>query len=268
MNRLKALSMRTFWLVCLLSYACCLQVEAQDSAFGTSEGTEAALIGILYDLKQTQQGEHSDVTEDSYPDVIGDFLQSEWDEGVLNRYFRVSRPVYATRIFMRTMSADQAPKAFGVDDVVEPRLWVVHYKGQVQAPMDGVYRIAGFADDFMAARMNGNTVLVAGRPDAIPDDFEWEPSASDGMTVGNGKVRYGDWVSVKKGEVVDLDILLGERPGGIFSAWLYIQRKGESYSMKGSDPILPPFQFSETPVSKSDVSFAPARASSVWKALQ
>jgi hypothetical protein len=241
---------------------------AQDSAFGTSAGTEAALIGILYDLKQTQQGEASGVTEQSYPKVIGEFLESEWDEGVLNDYFRVSRPVYATRIFMRTMSADQAPKAFGVDDVVEPRLWVVHYKGQVKAPMDGVYRIAGFADDFMAARINGNTVLVSGRQDCIPENYAWKASEADGMPVGNGQVRYGNWVSVKQGEVIDLDVLVGERPGGIFSAWLYIQRKGETYPMEGAHPVLPVFQLSETPVRNSDVKFAPPRPSSVWQALQ
>lgn len=239
-----------------------------DSVFGTSGGTKAALIGILYDLKQTQQGKPSGVTEQNYPSVVGNFLSNEWDEGVLNQYFRVSRPVYATRIFIRTISADQAPKAFGVDDVVEPRLWLVHYKGQVEAPMDGVYRIAGFADDFMAARMNGRTVLVSGRHDCIPPEFEWEPSSPDGMHVGNGMIRYGDWVSVKKGEIVDLDVLVGERPGGIFSAWLYIQRKGETYPMEGANPVLPVFQFSETPVQNSDVRFAPPRPSSVWDALQ
>jgi len=249
----------------------CLPLGAQrnsNTAFGTSGGTEAALIGILYDLKQTQQGNPSGVTERSYPSVIGEFLESEWDEGILNAYFRVSRPVYATRIFIRTISADQAPQAFGVDDVVEPRLWLVHYKGQVEAPMDGVYRIAGFADDFMAARINGKTVLVSGRHDCIPQNYTWESPAPDGMHVGNGMVRYGNWISLKKGQVIDLDVLVGERPGGIFSAWLYIQRKGETYPMEGMNPVLPVFQFSETPVQNSDVRFAPPRPSSVWKALQ
>jgi len=245
-----------------------LAQEPKDSAFGTAAGTEAALIGILYDLKQTQQGEPSAVTEQNYPNVIGDFFESGWDEGVLNQYFRVSRPVYATRIFIRTISADQAPEAFGVDDVVEPRLWLVHYKGQVEAPMDGVYRLAGFADDFIAARVNGETVLVAGRHDCLPPNFAWDSPSPDGMPVGNGHVRYGNWISVKKGEVIDLDVLIGERPGGIFSAWLYIQRKGESYPTEGPHPVLPAFQFSDTSIEFSDVRFAPARPSSVWKALQ
>jgi hypothetical protein len=268
MQNYRIVSFTRYLWAALLAALCAANVQAQDSAFGTAGDTEAALIGILYDLKQTQQGEASEVTEDNYKDVISKFLQSEWDEGVLNQYFRVSRPVYATRIFMRTMNADQAPKAFGVDDVVEPRLWLVHYKGQVEAPMDGVYRIAGFADDFMAARMNEQTVLVCGRPDCLPKDYAWASSESDGMTLGNGRVRYGDWVSLKKGEVIDLDVILGERPGGIFSAWLYIQRKGETYPMDGSSPILPVFQFSETAVKNSDARYSPPRPSSVWKALQ
>jgi hypothetical protein len=243
-------------------------LTAQNSEFGTADGTEAALIGILYDLKQNQQGEPSEVTEDNYKQLIGEFLSSEWDEAVLNQYFRVSRPVYATRIFMPMMSAGQAPKAFGIDDVVAPRLWLVHYKGQVVAPMDGVYRVAGFADDFMAVRMNAQTVLVSGRFDCIPTNFEWKSSAADGLPVGNGRMRYGDWVSVKAGEVVDLDVIVGERPGGEFGAWLYIERKGETYPQYRALPVLPVFQLSDTPISTSNGRFSGARKSSVWKALQ
>ena len=241
---------------------------ARQSDFGGSDGTEAALIGILYDLKQNQQGKPSDVTDESYPSVIGESINSDWDEGVLNRYFRVSRPVYATRIFIRTITADQAPKAFGVSEVVEPRLWLVHYKGQVVAPLDGVYRLAGFADDFLAARVNGKTELVSGRFDCIPPDVTWSSSEPDGLPVGNGAIRYGDWFSVKAGEVIDLDVLVGERPGGIFSAWLYIQRKGETYPQRDGFPVLPVFQLSEGPPPASDVPYSPPRESSVWKTLQ
>lgn len=262
--------LKVFTIVAVLTVAGRSSVLAQNSAFGTSDGVEAALIGILYDLKQNQQGEPSEVTEQNYSKLIGGFLNSGWDEAVLNRYFRVSRPVYATRIFMPMMSADQAPKAFGIDDVVTPRLWLVHYKGQVVAPMDGVYRVAGFADDFMAAAMNNRTVLVSGRFDCIPPNFEWESSEADGIHVGNGRLRYGDWVSVKAGEVVDLDVLVGERPGGEFGAWLYIQRKGEVYPLGGGtgQPVLPVFQLSDTPVSTLGGQFSPARESSVWNALQ
>ncbi len=266
MKRLIPITLLTLSLLLLLAPGA--QAGRGDSVFGGSDGTEAALIGILYDLKQTQQGESSGVTEETYPNVIGEFINSEWDEGVLNKYFRVSRPVYATRIFIRTIAANQAPKAFGVSEVVEPRMWIVHYKGQVVAPMDGVYRLAGFADDFLAARVNGKTVLVSGRFDCIPPDVTWTSSEPDGLPIGNGAMRYGDWFSVKAGEVIDLDVLVGERPGGIFSAWLYIQRKGETYPQRDGFPVLTMFQLSEDKPPASDVPYAPPRESSVWKTLQ
>ncbi|MGE9295907.1 MAG: hypothetical protein ACQKBV_06445 [Puniceicoccales bacterium] len=241
---------------------------AQDSAFG-SDDANAALIGILYDLKQTQKGDPSGVGVQEYPLVLSEFMESDWDEAVLNRFFRVSRPVYASKVFVPMMSAGQAPKAFRVDEVVDPRLIVVHYKGQVVAPMDGVYRLAGFADDFIAARVNGDTVLVAGRGDCLsPITFPWEAKVPDGFPIGNGRVRFGNWFAVRKGEAIDLDVLIGERPGGDFGAWLYIERKGESYPAGEGSPLLPVFQFAEDVGRITGGRHAEPRESSVWKAVQ
>lgn len=244
-------------------------LEAQETGFGGSSGEEGALIGILYDLKQNQKGEPSNVNEENYRDVIEKFLASEWDEHILNQYFRVSRPLYATRICLPMIQASQAPESFGVADVVEPRLWVVHYKGQVVAPMDGVFRLAGYADDLIAARINGETILVHGRSGAMPRDIRWESSEAFGIRVGNGRLRYGDWISLNEGEVIDLDVLVGERPGGGFGAWLYIERQGESYPQRGRYPVLPLFQLSDDRVESNQwFKVSPPRESSVWKALR
>jgi hypothetical protein len=227
------------------------------------------LIGILYDLKQTQQGEASDVKVNTYTAKIGEFLASGWDEAVLNEYFRVSRPVYTTQVSIPRMSAKQAPEGFGVEEVVEPRMWVVHYKGQARVPMDGVYRLAGYADDVIAARINGETVLVSGHPTGIPKNFDWSPSAPDGINGDSGRLRYGTWVPLKKDDVVDLDVLIGERPGGWFGARLFVQRKGEDYPRnKNSDLILPLLQLEEKPVSEKKNRVSAPRESSVWDALR
>ena len=244
-------------------------IQGQQSEFGSSSEEEGALIGILYDLKQDQQGRPSDVTELNYRDVLGEFLASDWDEHILSKYFRVSRPVYATRICIPIMQAVQAPESFGVAEVVEPRLWVVHYKGQVVAPMDGVYRLAGYADDFIAARINGKTVLMNGRTGSIPRNYQWENPGRFGMRVGNGRIRYGHWLTLKKGEVIDLDVLIGERPGGGFGAWLYVEREGETYPSWQSFPILPLLQLLDEDIEISgNFRAAPPRESSVWKALK
>ncbi len=239
-----------------------------ETAFGDAGVGDAALIGILYDLKQTQAGEPSDVDLTNYPRRIADFLESDWDERLLNRYFRVSRPVYSTRIYIPTMPAEQAPRAFGVESIVDPQLWVVHYKGQVRAPAAGVYRFAGFADDIIAVRLNGDLVLVAGYPDCIPSDFEWTPSGPPGLPIAHGATTHGDWFAADEGEVFDLDVLVGERPGGLFGAWLFIEVRGESYPQQGGHRLLPVFQLSDAPLGHNNVPAAPASVFSVWSALQ
>lgn len=216
--------------------AASLPLRAQDdAAFGrsTSREGEAGLIGILYDLKQNQKRERSKETEKTYRDVFVEFLRSDWDEAVLNRYFRVTRPVYSTRIAIPSMNADQAPKAFGVADVVEPKLWMVHYKGQIAAPADGIYRFSGRADDVMAVRLNGRLILAAGRPDCLPPSTLWASKEP----MGPRELRHGDWVSLRANEVVDFDVLIGERPGGQFHATLHVSKQGESYAAD-NPPVL------------------------------
>ena len=230
--------------------------RAQDAAFGSPDKQgQAALIGILYDLKQTQQREPTKETERTYKGVIADFLKSNWDEDILNRYFRVTRPVYTTQIFIPTINADQAPKAFGVSDVVKPRMWVVHYKGQVAPPEGGVYRFSGNADDILAVSINNRTVLVAGRPDCLPPKTVWHSSVPD-----ERETSFGDWISLKAGEVVDFDVIIGERPGGQFRALLWIEKEGAS----GRRPI---FKLAPTTELRNG-DFGPDTSWSIWTAKQ
>lgn len=240
----------------LISLVSAFSLHGQaDDSFGSAavrEG-EGALIGILYDLKQTQKRERTQETEGTYRGVLIEFLRSDWDEAVLNRYFRVTRPVYATRINIRSMSADQAPRAFGVADIVEPRLWMVHYKGQIAAPADGLYRFSGRADDVIAVRLNGRLILVAGRPDCLPPASVWTSREPQGPR----ELRHGDWVSLRAGEVVDFDVLIGERPGGQFHAHLYVSKQGEAYN-----PDEPPVLSLGTPATATTPPWA------VWSARQ
>jgi len=114
------------------------QVIAQTpSEFGTPEVKNAAMIGILYDLKQDQKQQPMRMSHKAYGALIDEFISKNWDEDVLNRYFRASRPLYTTQIFIPVINANTAPKAFGVDNIVKPMYWVIHYKGQVSAPTSG-----------------------------------------------------------------------------------------------------------------------------------
>lgn len=222
----------------------CGILHAQDDAnpFGHADKKRAGLIAIIYDIKQTQKREPSGVSWDMYPSVIREFLVAGWDEDVLSRFFRVTRPLYATQVFIPGMSANAAPQAFGVGDLIKPSEWMVHYKGQVLPPRDGIYRFAGYSDDVMAAAVDGKTVLIGARPDMGLNPV-WKSNEAPGAAAYNGNLVYGDWIQMRKDQPIDLDVLVGERPGGEFCAFLLYQRQGDTYP---KDPagalILPVFQ--------------------------
>jgi hypothetical protein len=242
------------------------------SVFGQETPSEAALVGVLYDLKQTQDHQPTNVDPNMYSKVVEEFLTKDWDEGVLNRYYRVSKPLYTTQIFIPNMNANAAPKAFGAEQMVKPSRWIVHYKGQVSPPSAGTYRFWGCADDALAVAVNGKTELVGCRRDMKMPAVQWQSTEKPGAQAADDPLIAGDWFDVKEGDIIDLDVIIGERPGGYFNAFLMIQKKGETYETDAKgNPILPIFQVAayDTPVI-DNVNAEPkfAKGSPPWKSYQ
>lgn len=241
---------RLVCLAVLLASAPRAAASGEAGVFGRSErGGTAALVGIFYDLKQTQRREPVPAAGRDYARIVDEFLMSGLDEALLNRFFRAGRPLYTTQIATGRLNAEAAPRAFGVEGVVQPRLWVVHYKGQVAPPGDGAYRFVGVADDMMAVLVNRRVVLVGNHPATKFPTLGWTQPADRGPKVAaHGGAIYGDWIELKADEPVDLDILVGERPGGIFNALVLYEKKGEAYPRtKAGEVILPLFQVAPLP---------------------
>jgi hypothetical protein len=57
------------------------------------------------------------------------------------------------------MEATEGPKAFDVAKDVQPRMWVVHYKGIVTPPESGTYHFVGGGDDTLFVKFDGKNVL-------------------------------------------------------------------------------------------------------------
>jgi hypothetical protein len=230
-----------------------LRAADEPAAFGRSERGTAALVGIFYDLKQTQQREPIASNGRDYAKIIDEFLIASLDEALFNGFFRAGLPLYTTQVATGRLSAEAAPKAFGVDGVVKPRNWVVHYKGQVAPPEDGTYRFVGIADDMMAVALNRRVVLVGNHPSTKFPVLAWKPSAEPGpQCAAHSGAIYGDWVELKADQPVDIDILIGERPGGVFNALLLYQKKGETYPKTGKgEIILPLFQVAPVPMNET-----------------
>ena len=221
--------------------------------FGSAEVKGTALVGILYDLKQSQAREPMPMTIPAYGKLIDEFISKGWDEGVLNRYFRAGRPLYTTQVFIPLMSAGAAPKAFGVETIVKPMFWGVHYKGQVSAPTSGAWRFWGYGEEVCSVAINGKNVLLANWKEITTPSVGWKSPEPPGQTVASGALRAGDWIELNAGQVVDIDVLIGERGGGVFCAFLLIEKRGDVYAQKDGHPILPVFQLApfDTPAPKS-----------------
>jgi hypothetical protein len=224
----------------------------ESGAFGRSERGTAALVGIFYDLKQTQRREPVPNAGGGYARWVDEFLVSGLDETLFNRFFRAGRPLYTTQIATGRLSAESAPKAFGVEGVVQPRLWVVHYKAQVAPPEDGTYRFVGAADDIMAVLVNRKVVLVGNHPATKFPVTAWTSSSGGPKVAAHQGAIYGDWIELKANRPVDLDILVGERPGGVFNALVLYEKKGETYPRsKNGEVILPLFQVAPLPMAET-----------------
>jgi hypothetical protein len=226
------------------------------NVFGEKTASEAALIGIFYDLKQTQDGRPTNVTVGQYWEILDDFFSKGWDESVLNQYYRAMQPRFTTQIFVPAIPADTAPKAFGVRPNVKPSRWVIHYKGQIPPPQSGTYRFWGSGDDILAVALDGKMMLLKPWGGEARIDFpktKWKRDKQTnpfGVKTLNNRIQAGDWMELNSNRIYNLDVIIGERPGGLCDAFLLVEKQGEHYEMTPEGPILPIFQVApyDTPV--------------------
>lgn len=235
----------------LISTSLVLTAFAGDEqSFGSTRRAAGTLIGILYDLKQTQRHEPVPDHAKNYSKTLDEFLVSGLDESLLNRYFRAPLPLYTTQLAIPRMNAQAAPRAFGVENEVEPRYWLIHYKGQVSPPEDGAYRFVGNFDDVLIVAINGRVVLDGCRPNTKLLLLGWKEPADKGPEVAaNELARYGDWLDLKADQPIDIDIIIGERPGGMFHGVVLYEKKGGRRTLdKAGHAVLPLFQIAPKPM--------------------
>lgn len=242
------------------------------NAFGMLDATVNALEGTFYDFKQTQNRKPTDISNGEMLEVIREFVNSGWKErSQLRSYFKAPQRLFQTKIFIPNMPAAEAPAAFNCEKDVEPRRWMIVYRGSVTPPVTGEYRFVGGADDILAVRFNERNVfdhgyfsattglhirtmreIMGGDPkDAakqlkdlpmkLPVSFlkyETTPVWNGGI----GGMAVGPVFQAKAGVSYPIEILMAEVPGGSFGATLLIERIGEKYEETSSGvPILPLF---------------------------
>ena len=204
--------------------------------FGSRDRVDGTLQGYFYDLKQNPDRTSRRMSNSLFHDEIREFIRRGWDRSWLDRnFFRAPEPLNTTQIFFPTIRASEGPNFFGVGEFVDERQWIIHYKGQFTPTENGRFRFVGYAGEVVIVRFDGQIVLDGNHPFLPRDITGWnEPNHGLDHRIFTGgqwrehRLYYGDYVNFRAGRTVDLEILIGERGGGDFNAFLFIQKEGES----------------------------------------
>ncbi len=230
------------------------------NVFGQKVSTGSDLKGTFYDLYRKRDGSIKPVHPMSeFGKAISSFVDSGCDKSVLSRYYR-SPPLYAVGVIIPSMLSQVGPSAFGQEAGGKDCGWFVHYEGTLVHPTDIKFRFWGAGDDLMFAMVDGKTVLstkytASNKWSGYYAIGDWQPSGGLSGTyyLGWSKAVIGDWIELKAGEALDLDIIIGESPGGHFSAMLCVEEYGVDYELSDwGAPILPMFKTDELTWAQQD----------------
>jgi hypothetical protein len=215
--------------------------------FGSRDTSAPGLVGVFYDFKQTPTRRFKDPGRAPYVGLVREFMRRGWSESfVRTRFFSAPEKLMLEHVFIPLIPADEAPKAYKVEDKVKPSRWMAHYKGRVKSPMSGRFRFVGMADDWIAVRWNGKVVLDSGY------DIVAQPAKHKGPPLGVADIfpsglphplRCGPWNNVSKGTEYAMEVAIGETPGGVFYAYLCYETENERGKLKlfrmGSGALAP-----------------------------
>jgi hypothetical protein len=221
--------------------------NGSSSGFGSTASIAGGLRGRLYDFKKNDRGVATNFSPESntdYAERMNAIQRASFADGSFRNFFKAPQELSLTQVAIPLSNANEGPKFFKAD--IEPKGWLAHYQGQIVSTRDITFRFAGAGDDYLGVFINGRAVLHAHRPglqEAVSGG--WSPArdtAGKWKTLKDNPLKFGDWITLKAGQAVRLDLGLGERPGGFVGYVLLVEEQGVSYR-KANDgrPILPLF---------------------------
>ncbi|MDQ8191680.1 hypothetical protein [Roseibacillus persicicus] len=225
------------------------------SGFGSRGSLDSALVGRLYDFKQRAGGTpNTDYPTDKaaisrgdeYVKIITDLHDRKFPDSMLNDYFRAPFELSLTHLAIPYSNAAEGPRYFGAEEEIKPSGWMAQYHGTVIVPESGRYRFVGAADDYLSVTINGKVRLYACWP-SIQQRIagDWDKKKKSGewdSPLANARLIAGDWINLRAGQKIEMELAIGERPGGMVGFLLQVEKANENYR-KGPNgrPILPLF---------------------------
>lgn len=217
-----------------------------NALFGVPDSDGVPMMtGTLYDLKQTTDRKPTGLEPSTtYHKEIRNFVTHNWDQSILDKYYKFSKSLFTPQIYIPDIQAALGPKQFGAENEVQPRMWIAYYKATVIPNDDGNFQFYGSADDIIVVRVNGVTVMdgcLNSVSTLRQKDFKFD--LLDETQHMWGSLKQGIPFHVNAGEPVNLDVIIGEEPGGWFNAVLLLGKVGVKYDVGPNGmPKIPVFQ--------------------------
>ncbi len=216
---------------------------------GTEVSSGSDFVGTYYDFNRRSDGVGRPIGRDDFEKEMLDFILSDWDTSLFKRYYKSPNKRYATCFMVPIIPSDLGPESFG-EPGAAGYCWAIHYKGKL-VHKDGIkFRFWGFGDDILMVRLEGRLVLAASWPDSLVQvQSGWLSRAPNSgvYRLGVRGAQISDWITLEPGVPLDMEVLIGEIPGGSFCAQLLVEVDGVDYETNDQGgPILPMFT-TETP---------------------
>ena len=211
------------------------------SAFGSTNQIKGDLVGGLYDFKRDAKG---NPRTPNYWEDLRRMVTGKLSDRAVRDFYKVPKNIYLSHLFVPYTKAETGPEAFGVGGLMEPKAWVAHYCGIIQPPSSGSYRFVGDFDDVLIVMIDGRIVLEVtwDTPGSVGGITGWKPTdyVDKHRCFTSRSLVYGDWVELKNTETRRIDVLVGERPGGMIGGVLLVEKQGANYEKESNGrPILP-----------------------------
>ena len=208
--------------------------------FGSSQSLGNDLEGVLYDFKRFRNGRNNNAYD--VQTYVEKFLRSGWKTSSLAQFYRSPKKLYTPMIMVPPTESALGPWAFGERDM-DPWSYMLHYKGKL-VHKDGIkFRFVAQGDNYLLIRVNGKVVLDCWNQ--FESSVSGPPFKLSSYHFGHWFSTYSDWIELAPGESQDLEMILGEYGGGLFSAMVAIEEYDVDYPkapLPQDNPKLPIFK--------------------------
>ena len=205
------------------------------TSFGYDRAMEGTLEGTLYDFKQDSQGKP--IKSQSKAKVKSTLLAFTRNFNIREferSFYKADNKLYASYFVIPFGDASIAPKSFGVENEIKPTMLAASYQGTYRPIETGRFRLVGRGDDAMVVRINNKIVLDG----SLGSYSNWRQNTSLAISdQSRPRVLFdfyprfyamtGDWFDLREGVETEIEVLISEVPGGMFGAYLLIEKEGE-----------------------------------------